>query len=308
MTRNRTTAIGLAVDYTRRIPLPEIRGLSDQAVKRLAKSLVKTTQDAVLLTMLSLDEIAERTRIPSDVLQKACDAFLLLAHEPLGRLLRMGRFDEPSIAAAQRDLSNVRSRAPKVPVWEQPELPLPKEKLRITATADFTGMLLSAVEASGLPKKYVAEQAGLSRSQLYRLIDTNKAPLPRQPQQIRALLEVCFLPEKQVTHILEQWHELNLNRYRAPLPPKPDAVDELQESLPSQTSTSGSGPQRAMDGADLPVAYLRSKHGLAGFGFTFVAIVTSILTLTNTVEVSWALVIMLLTSVAVIAFVRRVRS
>jgi hypothetical protein len=44
------------------------------------------------------------------------------------------------------------------------------------------------------------------------------------------LLEACSVPSDQVVRILEQWHELDVNRHQVPAPAKPDDVAGTAEA------------------------------------------------------------------------------
>jgi hypothetical protein len=118
------------------------------------------------------------------------------------------------VERALGQLDQVLVAMPGARVWAPPARPLPEEGLRIKAVAELNTTLLLAAKGADPPKKYLAEQAGITRSQLYRFTDPNKPTLPRDPQDVRALLEACSVPNEQVVQILECWTELDASRYR----------------------------------------------------------------------------------------------
>ncbi|MFI5591154.1 hypothetical protein ACIA5G_39310 [Amycolatopsis sp. NPDC051758] len=96
--------------------------------------------------------------------------------------------------------------------------------MQIASVAELNAVLRLAAKAASPPWKYLAQQAGIPRSQLYRLTNPEKPTLPRDPRDVRALLEACSAPNDQVVRILEQWHELDVKRHHLPAQAEPDDV------------------------------------------------------------------------------------
>ncbi|QRP44717.1 hypothetical protein [Amycolatopsis sp. FDAARGOS 1241] len=118
------------------------------------------------------------------------------------------------------DLQRVISAMPNMRVWAPTPLPLPDEMLAIATNAELAAVLRHAVDASGQPKRYLAAQSLLNRSQLYYLIDPARNSLPRKPAQLVRLLESCAVPYRQIVQVAEQWQRLdecrNAARIRLP--------------------------------------------------------------------------------------------
>jgi hypothetical protein len=84
--------------------------------------------------------------------------------------------------------------------------PLLDTELQATNEAEFTELLRATQVRSGLNPAQVAIRAGLARSQAYSLVRRGK--LPTKPEQVRAFITACGLPEAQIQRVMALWVEL----------------------------------------------------------------------------------------------------
>ncbi|MDX8034689.1 BTAD domain-containing putative transcriptional regulator [Lentzea sp. BCCO 10_0856] len=92
-----------------------------------------------------------------------------------------------------------------------PALPLiatTTAELRAATAAEFIELLRLIHARSGLTLPEVHRRAGqvLPRSQVYSLLKRGK--LPTKPEQVRAFVTICGLPEPQVARVMELWATL----------------------------------------------------------------------------------------------------
>jgi hypothetical protein len=92
-----------------------------------------------------------------------------------------------------------------------PALPLiatSTAELRAATEAEFIDLLRLVQVRSGLTLPEISRRAGqvLPRSQVYSLLKRRK--LPTKPEQVRAFVTICGLPEPQVARVMELWATL----------------------------------------------------------------------------------------------------
>lgn len=92
-----------------------------------------------------------------------------------------------------------------------PALPLiatSTAELRAATDAEFIDLLRLVQVRSGLTLPEISRRAGqvLPRSQVYSLLKRRK--LPTKPEQVRAFVTICGLPEPQVARVMELWATL----------------------------------------------------------------------------------------------------
>ncbi|MCP2248556.1 BTAD domain-containing putative transcriptional regulator [Lentzea aerocolonigenes] len=92
-----------------------------------------------------------------------------------------------------------------------PALPLiatSTAELRAATEAEFIDLLRLVQVRSGLTLPEISRRAGqvLPRSQVYSLFKRRK--LPTKPEQVRAFVTICGLPEPQVARVMELWATL----------------------------------------------------------------------------------------------------
>jgi hypothetical protein len=92
-----------------------------------------------------------------------------------------------------------------------PALPLiatSTAELRAATEAEFIDLLRVVQVRSGLTLPEISRRAGqvLPRSQVYSLLKRRK--LPTKPEQVRAFVTICGLPEPQVARVMELWATL----------------------------------------------------------------------------------------------------
>ncbi|MGW5703842.1 hypothetical protein [Amycolatopsis japonica] len=294
--RAQAVKLGTAVDFTRQTRPPGSSELSDKAVEQLKRELFGWFTAALTLIDMTPEQLSKRTGIPADVLRGANAKKLLLAREPLSRILRLARFNAGQVHRAGRDVDEVLHALPKFPVWSQPPRTLPAEMMRIVTAQDLAETLAHAVDASGIPKKHLAEQAGLSRGHMYRLTSPDKKALPRKASQIRALLETCAVPEKQVVEILEQWHVLHLHRYRSPdTTSTADLVDEPANPDPIEDTASAAADKPSDRTMPSSTA---SRHHVLGYAASTLTIgIMCACVALGWVSASWGVMIVLLIAI-----------
>ena len=93
----------------------------------------------------------------------------------------------------------------------EPALPLlatSTAELRAATAAEFIELLRTIQVRSGLTPPEISRRAGqvLPRSQIYSLLKRGK--LPTKPEQVRAFVTICGLPEPQVARVMELWATL----------------------------------------------------------------------------------------------------
>lgn len=81
-------------------------------------------------------------------------------------------------------------------------------ELRAATEAEFIDLLRTIRVRSGLTPPEISRKAGqvLPRSQVYSLLKRGK--LPTKPEQVRAFVTICGLPEPQVARVMELWATL----------------------------------------------------------------------------------------------------
>jgi len=81
-------------------------------------------------------------------------------------------------------------------------------ELRAATEAEFIELLRTVRVRSGLTLPEISRRAGqvLPRSQVYSLLKRGK--LPTKPEQVRAFVTICGLPEPQVARVMELWATL----------------------------------------------------------------------------------------------------
>jgi hypothetical protein len=92
-----------------------------------------------------------------------------------------------------------------------PALPLiatSTAELRAATAAEFVELMRLIQVRSGLTLPEVSRRAGrlLPRSQVYSLL--KRRTLPTKPDQVRAFVSICGLPEPQVARVMELWATL----------------------------------------------------------------------------------------------------
>ena len=106
----------------------------------------------------------------------------------------------------------------------RPVRPLLDSELQATCEVGFTDLLRAIQVRSGLNPAQIAARTGLPRSQAYSLINRNK--LPTKPDQVRAFITICGLPDPQVQRVMALWAELRERRDR--VDPLLSAVDDFR--------------------------------------------------------------------------------
>ena len=122
-------------------------------------------------------------------------------------LSRSGRRAEA--LAAFRELRQI-LRA-ELGVDPDPALPLlatSTAELRAATAAEFVELMRLIQVRSGLTLPEISRRAGrlLPRSQVYSLL--KRRTLPTKPDQVRAFVTICGLPEPQVARVMELWATL----------------------------------------------------------------------------------------------------
>lgn len=81
-------------------------------------------------------------------------------------------------------------------------------ELRAATAAEFIKLLRMIHARCGLSLPEISRRAGqvLPRSQVYSLLKRGK--LPTKPEQVRAFVTICGLPEPQVARVMELWATL----------------------------------------------------------------------------------------------------
>ncbi|MGW6934271.1 BTAD domain-containing putative transcriptional regulator [Lentzea sp. NPDC054927] len=100
-------------------------------------------------------------------------------------------------------------------------------ELRAATEAEFIDLLRTIRVRSGLTPPEISRRAGqtLPRSQIYSLLKRGK--LPTKPEQVRAFVTICGLPEPQVARVMELWASLREQTelaVRGPEDEKPFAI------------------------------------------------------------------------------------
>lgn len=90
----------------------------------------------------------------------------------------------------------------------QPLIATSTAELRAATEAEFVELLRTIQVRSGLTLPEVHRRAGrrLPRSQVYSLLRRGK--LPTKPEQVRAFVTICGMPEPQVARVMELWATL----------------------------------------------------------------------------------------------------
>ncbi len=78
-------------------------------------------------------------------------------------------------------------------------------ELRATTATEFIALLRTIHLRSGLTLPEISRRAGqvLPRSQVYSLLKRGK--LPTKPEQVRAFVKICGLPDSHVARVMELW-------------------------------------------------------------------------------------------------------
>ncbi|MFS8098214.1 hypothetical protein LFM09_13830 [Lentzea alba] len=126
----------------------------------------------------------------------------------LGGLSRPGRRAEA--IAAYREVGAILGAELGIdPQPAQPLIATSTAELRAATEAEFIDLMRLIQVRSGLTLPEISRRAGqrlLPRSQVYSLLDRKK--LPTKPQQVRAFVTICGLPEPQVARVMELWATL----------------------------------------------------------------------------------------------------
>ncbi|MGI5504134.1 helix-turn-helix domain-containing protein [Lentzea sp. CA-135723] len=80
------------------------------------------------------------------------------------------------------------------------------DELHASTVPEFLGLLKKIRGRSGLSLPKIAGLAGLPRSQAYSML--SRGNLPTKPEQVRAFVTTCGLPEPQVVRVMELWAKL----------------------------------------------------------------------------------------------------
>lgn len=90
----------------------------------------------------------------------------------------------------------------------RPLLATSTAELRAATEAEFVELLRTIRARSGLSLPEIHRRAGrvLPRSQVYSLLKRDR--LPTKPEQVRAFVSICGLPEPQVARVMELWATL----------------------------------------------------------------------------------------------------
>lgn len=157
---------------------------------------------------LDLRTLAKRTGLRAEELERIRSGELLLPAPQLAGLLRMCELDEPTVHETAEimqfldDADVVRIFRPK-PLW------LSDDERDITTPARLAAVLNAVARRSGIPLKYLAVAAGLSRAQLYSL--TGNERMPRNGDQLISLLSVSGLSAEDTEYVLRSWRQLRAN-------------------------------------------------------------------------------------------------
>ncbi|MFI6098631.1 BTAD domain-containing putative transcriptional regulator [Lentzea sp. NPDC051213] len=125
----------------------------------------------------------------------------------MGALARSGRRAEA--LAAYREVRVILGTELGIdPEVALPLIPTPATELRAATAAEFIDLLRTIHVRSGLTLPEIARRAGrvLPRSQIYSLLKRGK--LPTKPEQVRAFVTICGLPESRVARVMELWATL----------------------------------------------------------------------------------------------------
>ncbi|MET8997180.1 hypothetical protein [Amycolatopsis sp. NPDC004169] len=243
---------------------------------------------------------ARRAGFPVEVLQRFAGTRVMIESFALGRLLRACGVPEAivdkmvAMMAVAEDSDDVLG----LPVWRPEELDVSDFELRITTCVELANVLRYLVEKSGIPKLRLACQAGISRSQLYNLIDAERHALPRNRDQLYVLLRTCALSEPQTEFVLRQWDQLDRDRAEA-VTMRPDVGPELpltpafHDDLKDQPST----PTEPPPADEPPAAVEPGCRGRRRFGrrrglqaaFAWIQVVAIIAAIINSASIFWLL-------------------
>lgn len=190
---------------------------------------------------LSPAAAAGRAGFPVEVVQKFTGTRMMIESFALGRLLRACGAQEATIGRLVETMAIVEDTDTLgLPLWRPDELEVSDLELRVTTCVELANVLLHLVNLSGIPKLRLAEQAGISRSQLYNLINAERNSLPRNRDQLYALLRTCTVSERQTDLVLRQWVLLDRVREATTrhdalpeLPLTPAFHDDLKDQRPA---------------------------------------------------------------------------
>jgi hypothetical protein len=90
--------------------------------------------------------------------------------------------------------------------------PMRESELVARNPQEFTELLHTVQQRSGLNAGEIAKKAGIPRSQAYAMI--RRGTLPTKVDQVKGFLDACGLPERQARHVLSLWNELHEREHR----------------------------------------------------------------------------------------------
>ena len=94
------------------------------------------------------------------------------------------------------------------PVAYRAAVAISDTELAATTEAEFVELLRLIRRRSGCSPAEIGRRAGIPRSQAYALVDKRRDTAPTNPDQLRAFLHACGLPEPQTAQVLRLWTTL----------------------------------------------------------------------------------------------------
>ncbi|WP_143050976.1 hypothetical protein [Amycolatopsis pretoriensis] len=196
---------------------------------------------AVDLGDLDVRVLAKRSGLPAEALEKVRHREVYLPAPRLAGLLRVCGLDEPTVRRAA-EATEFLDDAAVIPFFRPTELRLTSAEQDIGSPADLAVVLDVVARRSGIPLKYLAVAAGVSRAQLYSL--TGSARMPRKPDQLINLLSVSGLQADDVQHVVQCWRRLGaaaiVAKLEATEPPSP-AISATAELARSEDNSAVAG-------------------------------------------------------------------
>lgn len=95
------------------------------------------------------------------------------------------------------------------------QLRFSNDELDAQTPVEFRQLLEKIRVASGLSCGQISVKTKIPRSQTYNLVSSSRTTLPRRPEQVKAFVTACNLPEMQVENVMQVWRRLDRQSPRA---------------------------------------------------------------------------------------------
>ncbi|MFC0436162.1 helix-turn-helix transcriptional regulator [Kutzneria buriramensis] len=170
--------------------------------------------DLVDTTMANLNRLTAKLLVAGSVEVPA-----YLEEEPAKQLLPWANYDRLLVAARAHPEDIVRIER----LWAQIDalsiddvdhrgecaVATRDDELMAATVPEFIGLLRTLRDRAKDTMSELAQRAGISRSQLYSMLNPKRGVLPTRVNQVKAFAQACGLPPRQVDRVVMLWLELH---------------------------------------------------------------------------------------------------